>query len=318
MKDLHAIADEFPLKSVLVVGDTLLDHYFEGTVARMSPEAPIPIISVEKEWCAPGGAGNTAVNLKALGANEVRLVGMIGNDDRGRIVYNLLENKFVSLSMWRRFRTIEKMRGIAGGKHVARFDVETIHYIDQATETGIVYFLPQRIATSNIVLVSDYAKGFITESMARELVRIAKDQQKLLVVDTKPAHFKWFKGCFCIKPNKTEAEEFCGMKIESYADAEKAGNMIKKALDTNVLLTLGPMGMMLFEYVSVTRFTSNAKEVSDVTGAGDTVLAAFGLSLASGASLRQATDIANHAAGIVVGKQGTATVTLGELKRSMT
>jgi len=316
MKDLLSILDNFSLKRVLVVGDIMLDHYLEGTPTRMSPEAPIPIFLIEREWFAPGGAGNTAVNLKEFNSN-VGVVGKVGNDHEGRIVLSHFTNKFVRARTWISRRTIEKIRGLDKGQHVARFDREIISGFDEKTENEVVCFLKESIGDNDLVLVSDYEKGFITEKIARELVQISKEKGKMLIVDTKPKHFKWFRGCFCVKPNKIEAEEFSGIKIDCLEDAEKAGNIIKQQLETNVLLTLGSMGMVLFEEERTTRFTSRAEDVFDVTGAGDTVLAVFSLALSAGASMRQAADLANHAAAIVIAKPGTATVSLEELKKSI-
>lgn len=318
MKDLLSILEEFPKKRVMVIGDIMLDHYLEGKSTKTSPEAPILIISVEKEWFAPGGAGNTAVNATSLGAKAV-LVGEIGADDQGKIIDKLLFGFGVSTAgLFGESATIVKFRILHDGKHIMRADKDGLcKYADEATSDKLQNFLMEEIENCDAILVSDYAKGIITEKFARDLVWITQKHKKMLIVDTKPKHLWWYEESFCIKPNKIEAEEFSKIKIESMEDATKAGNFIKKVLKTNVLLTLGSMGMILFEEEKTTRFSSNAKDVFDVTGAGDTVLAVFGLALASGASMTQAVDLANHAAAIVIAKSGTASVTLEELKNSI-
>lgn len=316
MKDLLSVLEEFPKKRIAVIGDIMLDHYFEGKITRISPEAPIPIILVENEWFAPGGAGNTAVNAADLEATAL-LVGRVGGDIAGIRVLVGLEKKVNTNHVLIVGETIEKMRGLTTQRQVARFDKEKNFFLDHIQEDKIIKFISGNIRDWDAILISDYEKGFIYEYFARELVRVAKEHQKMLIVDTKPKHFLWFKGCYCVKPNKVEAEEFTGIKIEDLESAERAGFEIKKRLETNVLLTLGSMGMMLFEEERTTHFTSSAKEVFDVTGAGDTVLATFGLALASGASMRQAADLANHAAAIVITKPGTASVSLEELKKSI-
>lgn len=319
MKDLPSVLEEFPKKRVVVIGDIILDHYIEGKSTKTSPEAPIPIILVEKEWFVPGGAGNTAVNIRSFGASAC-LAGRIGSDDLMITVINLLTD--YGVRGWKIFydsgsNTVEKNRILSEGKQIARFDKEKFDFLPESFSKDLISKLKSEIEYFDAILISDYAKGFITEQFAQELVWIAKEHQKILIADSKPKHFLWFKGCYCIKPNKVEAEEYSGIKIETPEDAEKAGLKIKKEVETNVLLTLGSMGMILFEDERTTHFTSNAKDVFDVTGAGDTVLAAFGLALASGASMRQATDLANHAAAIVIAKSGTASVTLEELKKSI-
>lgn len=323
MKNLLNILDRFSYKNIIVVGDIMLDHYLEGKFTRMSPEAPVPIILVEKEYFVPGGAGNTAVNIQGLGAQAI-LIGRTGDDLAGKRVKNELLDDGVNCNsiFFGDSDTVEKIRIISNGKHVVRADQDGhCSYInDEITDEFVdklIGFLKSKISICDAILVSDYKKGLITEKFAKELVHIAKKHKKMLIVDTKPEHFLWFKGCYCIKPNRIEAERFTGIKIESLEDAKNAGNFIKKAMDARVLLTLGFMGMMCLEEDGVDHFASYAKDVFDVTGAGDTVLAAFSLALLSGATLVEATDLANRAAAIVIAKSGTASVTLEELKNSI-
>lgn len=321
MKDLLSVLDNFSSKRVAVIGDLMLDHYFEGRIDRTSPEAKIPIISIENEWFAPGGAGNTAANVAGLGAQAV-LFGRLGDDKEADILLKKTMGAGIRVdALPDSVKTITKNRILVEGRHFARYDCEfgsSASPISEPFEKRSRDVFNQFCFNGDYdgILISDYAKGFVTESMAKQILERAKEQKKMVIVDTKPKHFRWFKGCYCIKPNKAEAEEFSRIKIESLEDAEKAGNFIKKILETNVLLTLGPMGMMLFEEERTTHFTSSAKEVFDVTGAGDTVLAVFSLALMAGASMRQAADLANHAAAIVIAKPGTTSVTLEELKNS--
>lgn len=316
MKEIFSILNDFKKKKIAVIGDIMLDHYLEGMSSRVSPEAPIPVILVKKEWFAAGGAGNTAVNIVELGGRVV-LFGTIGEDQAGFWLHDeFLRRKIENKAGTMFGKTIEKLRIYLNGKQVVRADKDDF-FCPEGWQKNTEALVGLDIEKWDAVLVSDYDKGFVNEHMARELVCITKENKKILIVDTKPEHFLWFKNCYCIKPNKVEAEKFTGIKIEELEDAEKAGLRIKKELQANVLLTLGSMGMMLFEEECTTHFSSNAKDVFDVTGAGDTVLAAFALALSSGANMKQAVDLANHAAAIVVGKSGTAPVTLDELKNSL-
>lgn len=322
MKDLSLVFEEIPKKRIVVIGDIMLDHYFEGRIERVSPEAQIPIVSVDKEWFAPGGAGNTALNVKSLGAKTI-LIGWTGDDLAGkRVIIELTSGNVCceAVLLNHSGTTIEKVRILVNGRHIARIDADGSCFESGGEQLyNSINYLKPRLINLDAILISDYAKGFVTEDFAQEILQVAKEEKKMVIVDTKPKHFRWFKGCFCIKPNKIEAEEFSRINIQSLEDAEKAGNYIKKILETNVLLTLGPMGMMLFEFEEdkLTHFSSNAKDVFDVTGAGDTVLATFALALCAGASMRQAADLANHSAAIVIGKPGTSSVSLEELKKSI-
>ncbi len=316
MKDLLSILQDFHKQKILVIGDIMLDHYLEGRVKRISPEASIPIISVEKEWFAPGGAGNTVVNIRSLGGKAV-LIGETGiGGDGQRLREELLWD--IEQQLFGGQNTVVKFRILHENKHVLRADKDgPCKYSSPEFSKKLMDCVEERIKDCDAVLVSDYAKGLIAEDFARWLVYISELHKKILIVDTKPKHFYWFKNCYCIKPNKIEAEKFTGIEINDLKDAERTGLKIKKELQTNVLLTLGNLGMMLFEEESTTHFSSNAKNVFDVTGAGDTVLATFGLALASGAKIQQAVDLANHAAAIVIAKSGTATVSFEELKDSI-
>lgn len=318
MKDLSLVFEEIPKKKVAVIGDIMLDHYLEGRVTRTSPEAPIPIVLIEKERFAPGGAGNTAMNATELGVTAL-LIGRVGCDIAGSRVLVGLEEKVNVSQVLRIGETIEKIRGFAMQRQVARFDKEKKFFLDHIQEDKIIKFVSNNIRDWDAILLSDYEKGFVSEYLAREIVRIASEYQKMLIVDTKPKHFEWFKGCYCIKPNKIEAEEFTGIKIDDLESGKQAGLKIRNALEANVLLTLSAMGMWLFEFEEerTTHFSSFAKDIFDVTGAGDTVLATFSLALAAGANMRDAATLANHAAAIVVGKPGTASVSLEELKKSI-
>lgn len=322
MKELSLVFDEIPKKKIAVIGDIMLDHYFWGKWGKASLEAPSRVISVKNESFVPGGAGNTAVNVSALGAKSV-LLGRFGNDTEADILLEKLKQAGVILdALPDSVKTITKNRVIVDGQQNVRFDCEfeeSNFQISESFEKKSINLLLRLLELDdyNAILISDYNKGFVTEKIVQEILRVATKRNKVVIVDTKPKHFEWFKRCYCIKPNKVEAEEFTGIKIENLKDAEKAGLEIKKRIETNVLLTLGSMGMFLFEEERITHFSSFANNVFDVTGAGDTVLAAFSLALVAGASMRDAAALANHAAAIVIGKLGTASVSLEELKKSI-
>lgn len=321
MKNSLNILEEFPKKKVAVIGDIITDHYLFGEWGKNSPEAPFRIVSVKGEKFVPGGAGNTAVNVAGLGSGAY-LIGQIGKDEIGLKVYRAL--LFLNKNVYPQgvlksalCRTSEKLRILVDGVQVVRADTEEIFSHEEDSEDKTIEFILQNVENFDAILVSDYAKGFVTENIAKEVLRIAKEWNKIVVVDTKPKHFEWFKGCYCIKPNKVEAEKFTGIKIEDLKDAERAGQKIKKDLETNVLLTLDSMGMILFEEECTTLFSSLAKDVFDVTGVGDTVLATFSLALVAGASMKDAAALASRSASIVIAKSGTAHVSLEELKKSI-
>ncbi len=302
---------------VLVVGDLMIDEYLWGEVDRISPEAPVQVISVLDESFTLGGAGNVVNNLAAIGA-KVFAAGVIGTGRDGQT----LIRKFDELGVDTRGvireperPTTRKTRVIAANQHVLRIDRETKTRISDKTFATLAGFLEEIIPEIDIILVSDYNKGLITESLLSKLIRMAGNQDKIVIADPKGLDFTKYSGVTMLTPNKKEAALASGVEIEDEAGLLKAGQKIINTIGLEKLLvTCGREGMVLIEKGADPCFIrAEARQVFDVSGAGDTVLAVMGLAVASGASFEDCAALANTAAGIVVGKVGTATVTKKEL-----
>lgn len=301
-------------KKVLVIGDVMLDKYLFGKVERVSPEAPVPVVAVERERYVPGGAANAANNVACLGGDAV-LVGIVGND----LAKEILADEVKKRGIHARFivdpssPTIQKIRVLNGSQQVARIDYEDTAYADEReVEAMVEHIMRQEV---DAILVSDYAKGTITQALLLDIKALAKKKGIPLLIDPKPKHKLWYIGCTLITPNKKEAEEMVGYQLSSKEEIERAGKALTQELDCHVLLTLGEKGMSLFEKGKpALHIPTVAQKVYDVSGAGDTVIATLALALASGMPLNQAAALANQAAGIKVGKVGTAPVAYEELK----
>lgn len=315
MNSLLKIVEKFSKQNICVIGDLMADYYIFGDTNRISPEAPMPVVLVKEEKMVPGGASNTAANIAALGG-KVTIVGLIGEDFAGRkLIEELRQRKINTAGVISNDKhpTIQKFRVIARGQQLIRYDKETSKFISKILERRILKFIENNIRDWDVIVASDYAKGLFSESLTKNLIAIARRYKKPIVSDPKSKNFSFFKGSLVMAPNKNEAEEIIGKLMLKKKDLELAGKYLSKKFNSNILITLGSEGMMLFENKKSFYFSSRAKEVFDVTGAGDTVMAGLALSLASGATLKQAAQIANLAAGIVVGKIGTATVSSLEL-----
>lgn len=311
---LIKIVDKFKGKKIGVIGDLIFDKYIFGDVDRISPEAPIPVVLVSDESFTLGGAGNVANNIAALGG-KAYVVGVLGEDEAGGLLIQEFRRRGINIEGViedRHKHTTQKMRIIARGQHILRVDKESTTYIEKHSEDRIISFINENIDTWDALVISDYSKGLVTKTVAQKIISISNAHNTCIIGDTKPMHVPYFKNVFLLTPNLKEAREITGI-----IDVKRAGKMIQKQLHCNVLITQGPQGMMLFEGNRVTNFPVKAREVFDVAGAGDTVVAGMALSIASGSSLEQATVISNHAAGIVVGKVGTATVSVDELKEAL-
>jgi len=311
---------------ILVIGDLMIDEYMWGEVERISPEAPVQVVSVVRDSSTLGGAGNVVNNLVALGA-KVSVASVIGAGESadGGLLLKLFKDRAVDtrgLIQDPTRSTTKKARILAGHQHVLRIDRETKQEISQAHVARLVQFVEERIRSFNIVLLSDYGKGLITEVLLRQVIEVTKQNKKAIVVDPKGLNFKKYAGATAITPNKREASLAAGIKIVDDVSLIAAGQKLLQDIPVqNVLMTCGKEGMVLFEHGKEPYWiTAEARQVFDVSGAGDTVLAVLGLGLASGppeADFRQAASLANVAAGIVVGKVGTATVSREELQRAL-
>lgn len=314
---LKSIIHKFSKAKVLVIGDLILDEFIWGKVERISPEAPVPVVVVSSESFMPGGASNVANNIASLGGNSV-VCGVIGEDKGGHILAEELKKKAVDVSgivIDGQRPTTVKSRIIAHHQQVVRVDREKMASIDDNLLEQIVSFIRRMIDKVDALVIEDYGKGVITPRLLAEIVPLAKKHKKIITVDPKVSHFSYYQGVTCITPNEKEVEGGSGINIESDEDINKAGKKLLKELSLeSVLITLGENGMRLFEKSgAVTHIPTVAQEVFDVSGAGDTVIAAFTLALASGATKQEAAYISNFAAGIVVSKVGTAVVTKEEL-----
>jgi len=322
MNKLMEIINKFKDKKIMVLGDVMLDKYIWGNVSRISPEAPVQIVNVVKESYAPGGAANVANNIAALSAKSF-MVGVVGKDHTKEQLVSELKKINIDVSGLvedENKRTIRKVRVFGRNQQLLRFDYEKKGYVDANTENKIFGFIEKNIEDSDAIIISDYAKGTITSSLMEKLIALCKEKNKIIVVDPKPKHKDFYKNATLITPNHKEAHEMTGLAEDepSDVDIDNMGKKLLEELNSTILITKGEKGMSLFEKDGkITNIPTFAKEVFDIVGAGDTSAATLTLALASGASFEEAATIANHAAGITVGKVGTSTVSIEELRKSI-
>ena len=311
----------FRSKRLLVVGDVILDRFIWGAVSRISPEAPVPVVEIERETVCLGGAANVSANIRSLGAMPIPL-GVVGGDSEGE----RLQEGFRALGAPVRGLVVEaaratsvKTRIIAHHQQVCRADREDRGPISPSTQHRLLERFRAALPSSDGVIISDYAKGLVSPSLLREILPAARAAGKVVCVDPKNKDLTVYRPATVITPNSQEAERASGIAIASTRDLVRAGKKILAATGVpHLLVTRGEEGMALFEGDSrVTHIATVAREVFDVTGAGDTVVSTLALGLASGLTMLEAAVLANFAAGIVVGKLGTASVTPDELVASI-
>jgi D-beta-D-heptose 7-phosphate kinase/D-beta-D-heptose 1-phosphate adenosyltransferase len=308
---------------ILVVGDVMLDRFIVGRVTRISPEAPVPIVRFESEHLRLGGAANVANNIAALGG-RVALVGTIGDDQAGARLREQLEATGVAadgLVPDPARPTTEKVRIVTErNQQVARIDYERDTDVSGAIEREIVARALRLGTGTKAVLVSDYLKGTVTRPVVEALLTIARDGRAAvpLIVDPKIPHLACYAGATLVTPNHHEAETATHRRLRTDEEAQEAARHFRERANCEaVLITRGEQGMWLSDGRIEGKVAAVAREVADVTGAGDTVVATLALALAAGATMAEAATIANYAAGIVVGKFGPATVTPEELQRAL-
>ena len=301
--------------TILVIGDLMIDHYLWGSCDRISPEAPVQIVDVKKESLVLGGAGNVINNLRAMNSN-VDVISVIGKDDVANELKTLLNQIEVSSEMLiveNSRKTSKKSRLIASQQQVLRYDMESVEDISQNSEKKIIEKLSINIKKYDSIILSDYGKGVLTTNLTKTIIKIANENKIKVLVDPKGKDYSKYRGAYTLTPNKKEAIEATNIEIKDNSSLELAIKQIKQSCDLEVaLITLGENGIALFDYDLKIQPTV-AKEVYDVTGAGDTVIASIAFALANNLNIQEAVNFANLAAGVVVSKLGSATVTLDEI-----
>lgn len=326
MEKIEHTISKFNDVKILVIGDLILDEFIWGDSSRISPEAPVPVVLVDRESLMPGGAANVANNISAIGA-KVYLAGVIGKDEHGRQLETILKEKGVEIegvfSDPERPTTL-KTRVVARHQQVVRIDRENAGHLRGSITKELTDYIKEKIKEVDGIIIEDYGKGVITPDILGEIIPPAKRQRKVIAVDPKEEHISYYKGVTVITPNRKEAEAMGGIKATDDASLNKLGKSLLEKLKLQAaLITLGENGMRLFERAAgvdarrggrITHIPTVAQEVFDVSGAGDTVIATFTAALCAGAKMIEAAHISNFAGGIVVGKVGVATISQAELR----
>ncbi|MBW2091997.1 MAG: D-glycero-beta-D-manno-heptose-7-phosphate kinase [Deltaproteobacteria bacterium] len=313
--------DRFSDVNILIVGDVMMDEFIWGTVERISPEAPVPVVSVTDETQVLGGAANVVNNVISVGGQAL-LTGVVGQDRIGQKIIRMLqelESNTEGILVDEDRPTTLKTRIVAQAQQVVRFDREKRHSLSKEMTSEILAYINRVTDAFDAVIVSDYGKGVISMELMDGIRQFQEKKQLIITVDPQINHFLFYRNATSITPNHLEAEAGVGMKIDSEENLEQAGHMLMDGLNLqSALITRGGQGMALFERdASMVHIPPVARDVFDISGAGDTVIAILTLGLAAGLSFREAAILSNFAAGSVVGKVGTATVTANELKATI-
>ncbi len=317
MKGLTPLLKKIARLRILVVGDVMLDHYIWGDATRISPEAPVPVVDIERDSWTAGGAANVALNIASLGA-RCAVAGFIGQDADGEKLTGILHAKKIdTLPTPGTGPTIVKTRVMVQHQQLCRLDREAPPSAYRLSGAQAESLLAKRIIECDAVILSDYAKGILTDELVARASDLARAAGKFIALDPKPKRHLAFHGLDLITPNKRESLQLAGMELPPhtpYPAAVVCTRLHERYATKNVVITLGEDGMLLSANGRIVKtIPTAAREVYDVSGAGDTALAALVLALAAGATLENAAHFANAAAGVVVGKLGTATVTPKEL-----
>jgi D-beta-D-heptose 7-phosphate kinase/D-beta-D-heptose 1-phosphate adenosyltransferase len=319
-KRLRELLDGFSRAKVAILGDIMLDRYVWGDVNRISQEAPVPIVEVRRNSSRFGAAANVAENVAALGARAV-LVGVVGDDEAGRELLSLLTGRGVdvgSVITEPGRPTTTKLRVIAHSQQVVRADSEVTADLTGDIEASVLEGLAGAIEECDVLIVSDYGKGVVTKSTIAAAISTAREQGKMVCVDPKESHFASYVGVTAITPNQKEAGAAVGATIADEDSLLSVGWELQRKLEAEcVVITRGEQGMSLFmSDGELVHLPTAARDVFDVTGAGDTVVSVLAVALAAGASMVEAAMVANHAAGLVIREVGTASVGLDAIERS--
>jgi len=315
------LASGFRGTAVLAIGDVMLDEYVWGAARRISPEAPVLVVEIERRTYVPGGAANAAAGVVAL-AGKALLAGIVGSDENGELLRRTVEAAGVSTDgclIDRERPTTTKTRVVANGQQVLRTDVEVRQPLPRELEDELLAWVERNLGGVQALTLSDYGKGVVSPRLAQRAIELAKAARKPIVVDPKGTDYAKYRGATVVTPNVLEVERATNLEVEGPEGLPPAAERLRSALTGSALLvTRGPEGMSLFaDGASPVDIPAEAKNVFDVTGAGDAVVGALALGLAQGATLEDAARLANRVAGIVVGKVGTAIVTLAELREQL-
>jgi D-glycero-beta-D-manno-heptose-7-phosphate kinase len=324
---LERILDRASSRRITVIGDLMLDEFVWGKVGRISPEAPVPVVEVTGESFYPGGAANVARNLREF-VDRVAIIGLLGKDRSGQQLRELLSEQKIDTSISVQettFHTIVKTRIIARHQQVVRVDREKFVGPSTSQIEKVVAAVRKNIPETDAIIFEDYGKGFLSTELVLQIADAARSAGKIVAADPNPRNLVEWRGLTVIKPNRTEAFLAAGIPSgdpdtvpSQDTDLKRAGETLLRKWETeNILITLGEHGMMLFQKKEMPHYIpTKAREVFDVSGAGDTAIALFTLGLACGATPTEAAEIANHGSAVVVSKLGTATVTRDELMAS--
>lgn len=304
--------------NLLVVGDLMLDHYLWGSCERISPEAPVQVVDIKNETTLLGGAGNVISNLVSLGA-KVCVASVVGEDENGNKIESILKDKNIktdSLIRQKDRKTSKKSRVMASHQQVVRFDKESKEPISASSEELLLKLVENELREAEALLLSDYGKGVLTPNLTQKIITLANEKNIPTLIDPKGSDYSKYKNATLITPNKAEASMATGIKIEDEKSLKKAGEFLKNDLNLKyAIITLSEDGMAIFQDAPMKKIDTVAREVYDVTGAGDTVLATLGFALGCKLEIEEAAMFATLAAGVVVGKLGSATTTLEEISK---
>lgn len=308
ISEFEKLKDKFYGKKIAVIGDMMLDCYFWGSVSRISPEAPVPIVEIDNEFFRFGGAANVALNILKLGGIPLP-IGVIGNDNDGEIFKNLLKDSGINsegIIIDNKRPTTAKSRVIADGQHVVRIDKESKEYLNHEISQKLSDFLKNNLDEIDAIILQDYNKGVLSFELIKESIEIAKSQNKFVTVDPKFNNFFNFTDVTVFKPNRKETEDALGIKIKTEEEIKSASEKLIDKLNCEfLLLTLGEKGLAISDKKNnYWRIPTKARKVADVSGAGDTVISTLTMALAAGADIKTASYLANYAGGLVCEEVG--------------
>jgi rfaE bifunctional protein kinase chain/domain len=306
-----------PIPNILVIGDLMIDHYIIGDATRLSPEAPVPIVNVKKEFTTPGGAANVAQNLLSLGS-KVSLAGITGDDADAVRLTNILEQEGINANAIFKDSsrpTTVKTRVMAGSHQLVRVDKEVTNSLAQNLQKDFIARIKSYIAEADIIVLSDYNKGLFSLELTQEIIEEANRYGKKVVIDPKGLNYQKYNGAYIIKPNRKElAEAAKTEQISSIDELQLAARIILKQTGAEyIVVTLSEQGMVIISELTYKLLPVKATSVFDVTGAGDTVLATMAYFMAQGLNVEEACELANHAAAIVIRQTGSAVTTVNEI-----